>query len=140
MIRLFFLMVFCALPVQADVVVAQRTIASNSVLSAEDLSLAPRAAGNGFERVEDALGLETKVIIYAGQPILPAVLRMPTLIERNSKVTLVYHNHGLEISTEGRALGRASRGEPVQVLNLSSRNTITGVAAGFGRVVVRPNS
>ena len=122
--------------VNADTVIAARTIGSNSVLEADDLKTVHETGTRGFTSPETLIGLETNVIIYAAQAITPEALRMPTLIERNSKVALVFSVNGLEITTEGRALGRASHGQQVQVLNLSSRTTVTGIATGFARVNV----
>ena len=123
-------------PVLAQTVVAARTIPSNAVLSLDDLALSDREGPVSALSIERLVGLETSVIIYAGQKILPDALRMPTMVERNSKVVLEFVGNGLQITTDGRALGRASYGEQVQVLNLSSRNTVTGIATYFGRVTV----
>ncbi len=127
-------------PVSADIVVASRTIGSNTTLSPEDLTLTGGTVSDGFSTIDQVVGMETSVIIYAGQPITFPSLRLPTLVERNSKVALVFSINGLEIATEGRALGRASHGEQVQVLNLSSRNTVSGIATGFARVSVSPQN
>ena len=123
-------------PVFADTVMSSRTIGSNTVLSPDDLVMSEQIFEGAFTRFEQVVGLETNVIIYAGQPIAASALRRPTLIERNSKVALVFSFNGLEITTEGRALGRASLGDHVEVLNLTSRNTVSGVATSYGRVNV----
>lgn len=120
----------------AQTVIAARTIPSNAVLSHEDLALSDREGPVSALSIERLVGMETSVIIYAGQNITPEALRLPTMVERNSKVVLEFVGNGLQITTDGRALGRASYGEQVQVLNLSSRNTVTGIATYFGRVTV----
>ena len=123
-------------PALADTVIASRTIASNTVLAAEHLALSQENIEGTFSKFDQVIGLETDIIIYAGQPIAATALRRPTLVERNSKVALIFSIKGLEITTEGRALGRASLGEQVEVLNLISRNTVSGVATSYGRVNV----
>lgn len=77
-----------------------------------------------------------KVAIYAGKPLHPGDLGPPTLVERNQTVTLVYLSGGLAISTEGRALARGSEGDEVRVMNLGSRNTVTGRIGPDGAVYV----
>jgi flagella basal body P-ring formation protein FlgA len=51
-------------------------------------------------------------------------------------VTLVYLSGGLAISTAGRALARGSEGDAVRVMNLGSRNTVTGRIGPDGAVYV----
>ncbi len=54
-----------------------------------------------------AVGMETRVTLYAGRPVLAADLGAPAIIDRNQLVALSYRNGALMIVTEGRALGRA---------------------------------
>jgi flagella basal body P-ring formation protein FlgA len=60
-----------------------------------------------------------------------------TVVERNAIVPLVFRRGGLSIQSEGRALDRAGDGDVVRVMNLSSRQTVTGVATASGAVVVQ---
>jgi len=53
-------------------------------------------------------------------------------------VTLYYKVNGLQIKAKGRALSEASAGDPVTVINSSSRNRIEGVATAAGIVEVQP--
>ncbi|MFM7442840.1 MAG: flagellar basal body P-ring formation chaperone FlgA, partial [Tabrizicola sp.] len=70
------------------------------------------------------------------KPVRLGDLGPPTLVERNQPVTLVYLSGGLAISTEGRALARGSVGDEVRVMNLGSRNTVTGRVGPDGTVYV----
>ena len=47
-----------------------------------------------------------------------------------------YASGPLRIVTEGRALDRAGAGEPVRVMNLASRQTVTGTVAADGSIEV----
>ena len=49
---------------------------------------------------------------------------------------LSYASGPLTIVTEGRALDRAAAGEPVRVMNLASKQTVTGTVAPDGSVEV----
>ena len=75
--------------------------------------------------------------LYPNRPIREQDLGMPTLVQRNEMVSLVYAIGGLRITAEGRALSRAGAGEPVRVMNMASRSTVTGVAVQAGVVEVR---
>ena len=49
---------------------------------------------------------------------------------------MTYVDGPLRIVTEGRALDRAAAGEPVRVMNLASRQTVTGTVAPDGSIEV----
>jgi flagella basal body P-ring formation protein FlgA len=139
-----FLLLVCALsagvvfaqPVFAQSVTAVRAIRSKTVLAAEDLVVAEAAVPGGVAAVEDAIGLEAKVALYPGRPILASQLRAPALVERNAVVRMSYASGPLRIVTEGRALDRAGAGEAVRVMNLASKQTVTGVVAADGTIEV----
>ena len=108
-----------------------RAIRAQTVLAAEDLTLVEEPVPGAVGAVELAVGQEAKVALYPGRPILESQLGAPALVERNAVVRMTYVEGPLRIVTEGRALDRAAAGEPVRVMNLASRQTVTGtVAAG----------
>ena len=123
-------------PVLAESVVATRTLRPNTVIGPEDLTIVDAALPGALTDPAMALGLETRVAIYAGRPVLQADLGTPTLVQRNQVVNLVYLAGGLAISTEGRALARGSKGETVRVINLASRTTVSGRIGQDGAVYV----
>lgn len=129
-------LLWLAAPAAADTLVAARTIPSQSVIAGTDLALVAGTVPGALSDPSKAIGLETRVALYAGRPIRAGDLAPPALIERNALVTLSYRRGGLVIEAEGRALGRAALGELVQVMNLGSRSTLMGVVSGPGRVVV----
>ena len=49
---------------------------------------------------------------------------------------MIYIEGPLRIVTEGRALDRAGAGEPVRVMNLASRQTVTGTVGADGSIEV----
>lgn len=121
---------------QADTVVATRTIRAHTVISPGDLTLVAAELPGAFSDPGAALGLEAKVAIYAGKPVLLSDLRKPSLVQRNQVVVLIYLSGGLAISTEGRALARGSEGETVRAINLASRSTVSGRIGPDGAVYV----
>lgn len=123
-------------PVSAESLVATRTIRARTLVLPEDVTLVSAELPGALSDPAAAVGLEVKVAIYAGKPLHPGDLGPPTLVERNQTVTLVYLSGGLAISTEGRALARGSEGDEVRVMNLGSRNTVTGRIGPDGAVYV----
>ncbi|WP_299654754.1 flagellar basal body P-ring formation chaperone FlgA [uncultured Jannaschia sp.] len=136
MIRLVALLAFLAGPALAESVMVVGPVRAGTVLTADDLAFTDTAAENGFEDPRDLVGLEARVNLYPGRPVQTRDVGLPTVVQRNATVPLVFNRGGLTITLEGRALGRAGEGEPVRVMNLSSRNTITGIATSDGAVVV----
>ena len=130
------LLLALAAPVSAESLVATRTIRAKSVVAPEDLTLVSAELPGALSDPGQAVGLEARVSIYAGKPVRPGDLGPPTLVERNQLVTLVYLSGGLAISTEGRALARGSVGDEVRVMNLGSRNTVSGRVGPDGSVYV----
>jgi flagella basal body P-ring formation protein FlgA len=122
----------------AQSVTPVRAIRSQTVLAAEDLALAEEAVPGALAAIEDAIGLEAKVSLYPGRPILASQLRAPALVERNAVVRMAYRSGPLRIVTEGRALDRAAAGELVRVMNLVSKQTVTGVVTADGSIEVGP--
>ena len=121
---------------RAEVVVAAETIRAGAVIEPGMLATAPLAAPGALDDMRDAIGLEARVNLYPNRPVRPEDLGMPTVVQRNERVSLVYVAGGLRITAEGRALDRAGAGEPVRVMNMASRSTVTGVAVGAGVVEV----
>ncbi|NJS39084.1 MAG: flagellar basal body P-ring formation protein FlgA [Rhodobacteraceae bacterium] len=130
------LLLLLATPALAESVVATRTLRPNTVIGPEDLTVVDAVLPGALSDPALALGLETRVAIYAGRPVLQADLGSPTLVQRNQVVSLVYLAGSLAISAEGRALSRGSEGETVRVINLASRTTVSGRIGPDGAVYV----
>ncbi len=139
MIRLV-LALLLALPAlaEAGTVVPVRPIRGQSILTAADLSLNEEDTPGALSSIEAAVGKEAKVTLYTGRAILESQIGAPALVERNQLVRITFSNGPLSITTEGRALDRAGVGEEVRVMNLSSRQVVTGqVTANGGVAVIR---
>jgi len=127
----------CANWAAADTVMAARTIKAHSILTAADLRIEADTTPGAATTLSEVVGLEAKVVLYAGRPIALEHLGPPALVGRNDLITLVYISNGLEIRTEGRALERAGAGDRVNVMNLASRKTVSGVVVASGVVAIR---
>lgn len=138
MIRsLALILTFLSPSVAAETVVAARTIRSQAILTEGDLKLAPGATPGAIAAISDAVGKETRVVLYAGRPVMPNQIGAPALVERNAMVSLVYVTPVMRITTEGRSLGRAGYGESIRVLNIASRTTVRAIVTGAGEATVQ---
>lgn len=120
----------------ADTVVAARTIPALTLIGPSDVLISDGDVPGSAQDVSEVVGMEARVALYAGRPIRPGDVGSPAIVERNQIITLHYQNHGLMISTEGRALGRAGPGDLVRVMNLSSRSTVTAKIGADGAAYV----
>lgn len=124
---------------RSDSLIAAGTIRANTVIGPEHLARSAEAYVGALTDPEEVIGMEARVVLFAGRPIRSADIGPPALVERNQIVMLLYRQSGLSISAEGRALGRAAAGETVRVLNLASRAAVTGTVHAYGHVVVGPS-
>lgn len=124
--------------VQAETVIANGTIRGQHMIGPNDVTLVDATTPGALDDLALAIGMEARVNLFPGRPIRPGDLRPPAIVERNDIVTLRFQHGGLLVITEGRAMDRAAEGEPLRVLNLSSRNTVTATATAPGLVTVGP--
>lgn len=129
-------LILCAGPAVADMLVAARTLRPQSILQPGDVMLVPGVAGGVLSSEEEALGQETRVVLYEGRAIRATDVGPVTLVERNQIVPLAYRSGALTILTDGRALDRGGAGDVIRVMNLSSRSTVTGIVTADGYIRV----
>jgi flagella basal body P-ring formation protein FlgA len=126
----------------AQVLVLARDVPRGHVISHGDVSWddanAARPIRNGAD-MQMAVGLEVRRALKAGQALLTADLKQPTIIRKGEPVKIVYVSAGVRLSVDGIAQNEAAKGESVRVLNSYSKRTIDAVAeaSGEARVNVR---
>ena len=125
-------------PVHAGAALATRTLPAGTVISAQDVTLAPDQDG-ALQDVSQIIGQQLRVMVYQGRRIDPSFLTAPTLVGRNQLVTIAYEKPSLRIEAEGRALSAGSVGQIIRVMNNASRVTVSGRVAAAGTVIVAPN-
>lgn len=123
-------------PAFGDTLVAARTIPAQTILSETDFTVADMATPGAVRNPADVIGKEARVALFAGRPIRSADLTSPAVVERNQIISLQYEKHGLVISTEGRALGRAGPGDTIRVMNIGSRATVSATIGNDGTAYV----
>ena len=122
----------------AETVATVRPVRAGSVIAEADLEVLDDVIPGTVAGIAEAVGQEAKVTLYPGRPIQLNQLGPPALVDRNQLVRMVYSSGPLSIATEGRVLDRAGIGESVRVMNLTSRQTVSGVVAPDGTIEVGP--
>jgi flagella basal body P-ring formation protein FlgA len=122
--------------VLAQSVTAVRAIRSQSLIGADDVTLDDATVPGGVAELAAVVGREARVTLYPGRPILAAQLGPPALVERNQLVRMVFQRGPLTIGSEGRALDRGGVGERIRVMNLGSRQIVTGAVTEEGGIEV----
>ena len=130
------LVAFLASPLHAETIVASRTIRSQTILTVNDVELIDQDIPGTYISTDEVVGMETRVVLYAGRPIRIDDIGPPAIIDRNQIVTLFFTSGGLTIATEARSLARAGIGDRIRVINLTSRSTVNGWVGEDGNVYV----
>jgi len=113
------------------VLVANRALPRDAVLTAADLTLVERDVGTlsqGY--LSDAAeldGMRLRRPIAAGAVLTSAMLAAVPLVSRGQQVTLEAQTGGVHIRMGGEALAEAALGQRVRVKNLSSERVVEGV-------------
>ena len=125
--------------VSADMLVANRPLAQNTVLSANDFSLQNGELGQPGILIDpaQAIGKTLKFAIGAGQVLRQDMLRAPYVVLQGQTATVRVSSKGFSVSSSGQALNSGADGQSVQV-RMASGQVISGIAATDGSVVVRP--
>lgn len=133
---LAFLLTFFPCIALADTLVATRTIRAQSILLPTDVTAIAGDVPGTLIHPDEAVGLEARVVLYAGRPIRAGDVGPAAIIERNQIVSLIYNRQGLTIITEARALARGGVGDVLRVMNLTSKQTLSGIVSPNGAVHV----
>jgi flagella basal body P-ring formation protein FlgA len=136
MIRLSLVVILLSGPALGDSLVATRLIRPTEILRDDHVVQQPRDIPGAATQPGQVVGLEARVAIYPGRPVLMSDLGPAAVIERNDTVLMIFRKGGLTILSEGRALGRAALGDSLTVMNIASRQSVTGRVTNFGEVEV----
>ncbi|MEM5476665.1 flagellar basal body P-ring formation chaperone FlgA [Pacificibacter sp. AS14] len=120
----------------AETIVAARTIRAQTLLAPSDLNVVQGDVPGALISLSEAVGLEARVVLYSGRPIMAGDVGPAAIIERNQIVKLFYTVGTLSISADARALARAGPGDMLRVMNLTSKSTVSGIVAPDGSVYV----
>ncbi|MCV6591660.1 MAG: flagellar basal body P-ring formation chaperone FlgA [Silicimonas sp.] len=120
----------------AETLTATRLVRPQTIIGPGDLGVMAQVIPGALRPEDDIVGLEARITLYPGRPILPNHVGPAALVERNQPVVVFFKQGGLTIATDGRALSRGAEGDIVRVMNLASRHTVSGKVQPDGSVVV----
>jgi flagella basal body P-ring formation protein FlgA len=122
-----------------EAAVLARGVERNEVIKSSDVLIErrPKAeVGNDAAGRDNAVGMQARRQLRAGQALRVTDLAKPDLVTRDQNVTLIYESSGLYLTIRGKALEGGTEGDVVSVLNLQSKRTVSGVVVGRGQVSV----
>lgn len=136
MIRIALITCFLALPALAETLVATRVVRPAGVITPADFAISQTGVPGALSAGADIVGMEARVTLYPGRPIMPDHVGPAAVVERNQPITLIFRKGPLTISTDARALSRGAVGDVVRVMNMASRTTVSGRILPNGSVEV----
>jgi flagellar basal body P-ring formation protein FlgA len=120
--------------------VLTRDVERGDVLRPGDVVLErrPKAdVGSGdLANIDRVIRMQMRKQLRAGQVLKVADLGKPDLVLRDQDVTLTLQTAGLYLTVRGKALDTGAEGDVVNVLNLQSKRTVSGVVIGRGQVAI----
>jgi flagella basal body P-ring formation protein FlgA len=122
-----------------EAAVLARGVERNEVLKSSDVMIErrPKAEVGADVLTRDrAVGMQARRQIRGGTALKGADVAKPDLVQRDQGVTLTYETAGLHLTVLGKSLENGTEGDVVNVLNLQSKRTVSGVVVGRGRVAI----
>jgi flagellar basal body P-ring formation protein FlgA len=122
-----------------EAAVLTRSVERNEVLKSSDVMVErrPKAEVGADVLTRDrAVGMQARRQVRAGQALKGADVSKPDLVQRDQSVTLIYDAVGVHLTVLGKALENGTEGDVVNVVNLQSKRTVSGVVVGRGRVAI----
>ena len=122
-----------------EAAVLARGIERNEVIKSSDIVIErrPKAeVGADVAPRDRAVGMQARKQLRAGQALKIADLAKPDLVQRDQSVTLIYESTGLFLTILGKALEGGTEGDVVNVMNLQSKRTVSGVVTGRNQVSI----
>ena len=128
----------------AEALVYTRDLATGDVVQPEDLAWSKSpAAGVPVDSPRDSrsvIGQAAKRPLRAGMGVSQNDVATPLVIKRDDLVAVSYESGGIKLVLQGKALGGASAGQNVDIVNPASKKIIQAVATGPGAAVVGPEA
>jgi flagella basal body P-ring formation protein FlgA len=122
-----------------EAAVLARSVERNEVIKSSDVMVErrPKAeVGSDAAARDNVVGMQARRQLRAGQAVRVIDLAKPDLVVRDQNVTLIYESGGLYLTIRGKALEGGTEGDAINVLNLQSKRTVSGVVVGRGQVSV----
>jgi flagella basal body P-ring formation protein FlgA len=116
------------------------TQAAGTLLTRDDFDLAPvalaTATAGGFAEIDQLIGKQLVRQSRAGMMLKASDVTEPTVVTRNSLVTVLLKAGAMTLTVKGQALSTAAAGDPVDVLNTVTKKVLHGIAQPNGTVAI----
>ena len=123
--------------------VATARLLAGSVLRADDVHMArvhtAMIRGEMVRRPDDAVGMQVKRQIAAGQPLALTELTRPSMVQKGAIVLMMLDSPGITLTAQGQAMEPGALNERIRVLNPASHAVVEAEVIGPDRVRVAPN-
>jgi flagellar basal body P-ring formation protein FlgA len=121
-----------------EAAILTRNVDRGDVLKASDVIIERRPKAEVGEATTrgQAVGMQMRKSLHAGQALKAADLAKPDLVQRDEDVTLIYEAGGIYLTMRGKAVESGTDGDTVNVLNLQSKRTVSGVVVGRRQVAI----
>lgn len=136
MIRLVAILLLFSQSALAETLVATRVVRPNTLISEGDFAVAEIGVSGALASGAKIVGLEARVTLYPGRPIMPEHVGPAAIVERNQPIKLIFRQGSLTMSTDARALSRGGVGDVIRAMNLASRTMVSGRILPDGSVEV----
>jgi flagella basal body P-ring formation protein FlgA len=127
-----------------EVPVAATRLLAGGVLRPEDVRMArvrtTMIRGEILRTAGDAVGMQTRRQISAGQPLFTNELTHPSIVVKGANVLMVLDSAGIALTAQGQAMESGAIGERIRVLNPSSHAVVEAEVIGPDRVRVAPSA
>jgi flagella basal body P-ring formation protein FlgA len=123
-----------------EAAVLTRNVERADMLKSSDIIVERRPkleVGGDAAGRQSSLGMQMRHPMRAGQALRVADLAKPDLVQKDQGVTVIYQTAGLYLTTRGKAIDSGTEGDVVNVVNLQSKRTVTGVVTGRGQVTIQ---
>jgi flagella basal body P-ring formation protein FlgA len=122
------------------VVTSRRPLKKSQLIRKEDVYLAltdvRRMPKDALTRLESAWGKTLTQSLGANMPIVQSQMGDVALIKKGQRITLVAAAPGLKITAPGEARQDGYSGQPLKVINLSSKRDVRGIPLDENHVSV----
>jgi flagella basal body P-ring formation protein FlgA len=117
-----------------------RNVPAGEIIQAADLVWSDQviAGADAPGDPDRVIGQAARHAIRAGAAVQRSDVSAPVVVHRDEMIEIVFAAPGIHLVLQGKALKDAAVGEPVQVLNPSSKKVIEAVASAPGKAVVGP--
>ena len=127
-----------------EVLTYTRSLMTGDVIQPSDLGYANvpifAIAPSAPRDADDIIGKAAARPLRAGTPVSTRDVAAPLVIKRDDMVQVAYDSDGVSLTMQGKAMAAAAIGEPVSVVNLTSKKIIQAVASGPDQAVVGPEA